>query len=439
MLSRGVLIFAVKVAAALVLLMSNYLLNRVFGLEAFGQFAYVLGYLNILAVIICFGGDTLLKREVSKTDDYKSGGITIRTSDVKVISAVAKQSLCLWCIGLILLYLFFYYVSPGKLDSTAYIFSASGALVLLMSASRIISAILIAKSAPVLDAIMNSLMRPMLVVFVMSIIVILASYKITVDEHVNSVLIVYCVSAFIVVACQLIYLFLKYKKKPIEALDNEVPVSGGLKLLRLCAPLALVSSAVILERNIDLVMLGYFHNTDLSALYFIATKVSSLFLMTLFILNSIVTPSIVRAYESDQLKAVEKTARKVSMYSSLSSACILILTVIFGKWVLGLFGEEYLDAYIPMLLLCGGNLIRTLVGPAQMVGVMCGFDGKVSRANILGLIANVSGNLILIPFIGLYGAVISTVVTRIFRSLYISRYIEINLGIRVGLISILRV
>ena len=208
--------------------------------------------------------------------------------------------------------------------------------------------------------------------------------------------------------------------------------------LVLCFPLALVSSTVILERNVDIIMLGSLNNTDSSALYYVSTRISAFFLLPLFVLNSIALPIISRSFGKGEMVGVEKNAKKVSAYSSVITAVILVFLLFFGKPALLLFGEEYSSAYYPMLILCIGNFIRTLIGPVQMVGLMCNMERTVSKANMIGLLVNVMLNIVLIPIMGLYGAVIATITTRLGRTCFVSAELTRKIGVRVGVISLSR-
>ena len=137
-------------------------------------------------------------------------------------------------------------------------------------------------------------------------------------------------------------------------------------------------------------------------MYYISTRISAFFLLPLFVLNSIALPIVSRSFDKGEMDAVQKNAKKVSAYSSTITAFILVFLLVFGKGILLLFGEEYNSAYYPMLLLCIGNFIRTLIGPVQMVGLMCNMENIVSKANLLSLAANIILNLILIPAVGIY-------------------------------------
>ena len=439
MLGKGAAIFIIKVAGTVTLLLANVMMNRIAGFESFGQYVFIMGLVNILGVFICFGGDTYLKRELARIEP------TTTNTDIKIgekISLMMRQTCALWIPCVVLVGIYFIYFSERQFSSGYLTLVLVGLVLMMTSMIRLTSGALIGLSGVLYEATISSLIKPLLVIFMLCILYVYYVYSPSALEGRNGLLIVQFLMLCSIFICALLLLRRKYEVKTWSLLAKLQPQKKMFRsmsgYLVLCFPLALVSSTVILERNVDIIMLGSLNNTDSSALYYVSTRISAFFLLPLFVLNSIALPIISRSFGKGEMVGVEKNAKKVSAYSSVITAVILVFLLFFGKPALLLFGEEYSSAYYPMLILCIGNFIRTLIGPVQMVGLMCNMERTVSKANMIGLLVNVMLNIVLIPIMGLYGAVIATITTRLGRTCFVSAELTRKIGVRVGVISLSR-
>ena len=432
LLRKATSIFGLKLIGTFLLLCTSILMNRLVGFEEFGHYVFVMGFVNLLVVLVCFGGDTYLKRAVATSS---TDGCDTLNSSVATILAIVKQLVVLWVVSLIFIGVFFNFSFDQKDEFLSISIVLTSLLVLGLSLAKLVTGVLIGFSMPVHDAAISSFFKPVLsIVTIMIPLAIFGgdlglTYRALLGVQVVAVVGTICLA----VSLLMNQMGLTRNGEKNSLVNVERAESDGFTvLMRHCFPLALVSSAVVLERNIDILMLGYLDSSDSSALYFVCTRISALFLLPLFVLNSIVTPVIARSYKNRNFTVVEKDARKVSRLASSFSMIVIIFTALVGDKILGLFGEEYVSAFVPMMLLCVGNLIRTLIGPAQMVAIMFDMDKEVSRINIFSLFLNICLNMLLIPFFGIFGAVYATVISRLWRSSFLALKLHQRHSVRVG-------
>src|SRR5690606_6331697 len=110
----------------------------------------------------------------------------------------------------------------------------------------------------------------------------------------------------------------------------------------------------------------------------------------------------------------------------------LILTV-WGKPIIGLtFGEAFSEpVWIPLLVLCGGQLINVFFGSVGVVLNMSGHERDTLIGVGFGLTVNLVLSVILIPFYGAVGAAISIASGMLAWSFYMARCVTGKLAIRV--------
>ena len=104
------------------------------------------------------------------------------------------------------------------------------------------------------------------------------------------------------------------------------------------------------------------------------------------------------------LKTVLRRANGLSL--ALSLAC-LAGTVLLGRWVLGIFGPEFVEGYICLVILMAAQVARALAGPAMQIMAMTGNEKDCARifAACLALLAVL--NVALVPAFGLIGAALA--------------------------------
>jgi O-antigen/teichoic acid export membrane protein len=72
------------------------------------------------------------------------------------------------------------------------------------------------------------------------------------------------------------------------------------------------------------------------------------------------------------------------------------------------FGQEYAPAYLPLVILCLGQLINSSMGSVGLILNMAGLERFTARGVAIAAIASVLLNSALIPFFGPAGAAIAT-------------------------------
>lgn len=112
-----------------------------------------------------------------------------------------------------------------------------------------------------------------------------------------------------------------------------------------------------------------------------------------------------------------------SIFSSFSYICAIALCVIpivFGFMVDGAYSESY--GHIPILLL--GALFTVGLGLLQSIYIGMKKTKKVAKTSTYCAVLNIAINLILINYIGVYAASLSTLCSYVALSVY--RYIDLK-------------
>lgn len=172
----------------------------------------------------------------------------------------------------------------------------------------------------------------------------------------------------------------------------------------------------------DRTLISIFLGNSMNGIYSVSCKFSNILSSFVQIFNmSWQENASLHINDKDNVEYFSKVLNQV--YKLFFFICILILYCIPFVFKF-MIGESYQEAfkYIPILLL--GNLYNCIAIVLGGIYIARKETKKVAQTTILGAILNLIIDLILIKFIGIWAAAISTMISYIFLAVY--RYIDIK-------------
>ncbi len=172
------------------------------------------------------------------------------------------------------------------------------------------------------------------------------------------------------------------------------------------------SAAVIIERT-DLLMLGLIREFSEVSVYSAALRGASQVLFIPLILNTVLAPELARAHTLDDRGALQRIVDLGVSARFLSTIPVVIGFVLFGRWFLWLYGEEFTAGYVPLLILTVGQFAVAVLQMSNQTLSMTGLQHLNALCIGIGAVINVLLNALLIPSYGMYGGAIATSVSLI--------------------------
>lgn len=173
-------------------------------------------------------------------------------------------------------------------------------------------------------------------------------------------------------------------------------------------PLLILAVMQLSLKRIDIVMLGYLEGAANAGIYSAATRIADLVVCGLIALNAMVAPLIAEMYgrgDHNGLQRLLKTAAFMNFGITLALATVLI---VFGRALLGLFGEAFIAAHQSLLILLAAQLVNAAVGPVGFVMIMTHYQYQAALIFGSAALFNVGLNTLLIPRWGMVGAAYGT-------------------------------
>ncbi len=202
----------------------------------------------------------------------------------------------------------------------------------------------------------------------------------------------------------------------------------------------LASASQLIMPQIDTVILQTISGAESVAYYTTGVSAASLILVLAASVRIVLLPAFSRLWHKKEKARLSKLievimhnliiiALPISMLFSLFSLHIIIL----------LFGEGLAPSQIVLQFFAFVFIIKLYNEFLFMCLKSTGKPGKFSKAMIIGLVINVVLDLILIPQIGIKGAIIATSATYLFIFIYAINYIKKTVKIRIHKMKLLKI
>ena len=205
------------------------------------------------------------------------------------------------------------------------------------------------------------------------------------------------------------YICYKRKKGPKLGISKSLCVS----LWKRGRSFIIASIMVVIYMQTDKIMLKGMISENEVAYYTVAASIIS---MWTFVLSSVISASMPMIIEHSKVGKKEFEDALTGLFSMVAYACIIVglLFYVFAKpIILLLYDTAYIDAIPTVRVLAWGTMF-SYWGVARNIWFVV--ENKQSYAkwlSMIGAVANVVMNYVLIKMMGLIGAAIATVITEI--------------------------
>ncbi len=400
LLVNGARDVVLKGSGLLGFLIMNAVLARGLGVEAFGHYAFVLSLVLLLSMAARQGMDSGILRFISVYSAQKKWGL-LRGVIVWMTTRVGVVAVAMALLGAAGLLMFGHLIDAGLWKTGLW-----GLLFLpLVALSHMTQFALRGRLWIVRAQIPDLVLRPYGVAL---LVAVLLGAGVSLDG--GDAMAITAFLAAIGVALGWVWL---RRSLPGEVLSGTAQYEP--KAWReVSTQLLLVSGANLVLTQTDIVMLGLLTSTDQSGLYSIASRLSAISIFAIIALGSIGAPMIASLHAKDDREGL---TRLVKLMARLSLATLLPMGFLFavaGPFILGLFGDEFVTVYMPLLVLVGGQTLAACFGPAAMLLTMTSAEDAAARILLFSVAANLALNALLIPQFGMLGASIATALTTSF-------------------------
>jgi len=173
-------------------------------------------------------------------------------------------------------------------------------------------------------------------------------------------------------------------------------------------------------------MLGIWRTEEEVGIYNVAVRLSMITSFTLTAINSIAAPKFAEFWGKGDLEGLKKVAQQSTKLIFWTSAPVLILYITFPEWFMGLFGKDFKEGALALVILSIGQFVNAACGSVGYILQMTRNEKIFMKIIGFSVLLNIILNYIFIPKHGLLGASFSSAMTLSIWNLISVIYIKLK-------------
>ncbi len=410
---------ALKVGSAGLEFFSAVLLARLLGARGYGVYAYALSLVTLLAVPAHAGLPNLVVRETARglaqgRPDWLSGvwrwAGRVAVSFSAAVALVAGPVLVAWQGGL------------ASLQGLTVAWALT--LIPMVALGNLRAATLIGLQRVLWGQLPESVIRPAALVALLgscAVFGIPLSPASAMALHVLASVVSFAGGGFL-----LRYWAPEEARRAAPAVaSREWAVSGGT--------FALLAGLTVLNNHAGTLILGILSTPEAVASYRVAAQAAAAAGFGLQAANAVLAPRFAELWVRRQFSQLQRLARRSARMVLLFNLGVCVVFVIAGRALLRLvFGVEFGSAYTLLLVLLGGQVVNSAVGPAAFLLNMTGHERDTGTGKLAGVGLNIVLNLVAVPELGGLGAALAAASSTAAWNLLLWWKVRRRLGIEAG-------
>lgn len=379
----GTAVIFIKLVSAAIAFAASILYARVLGPFGYGQYAFVLAIVSLVAIPTSLGIPKYLVREGAASQSHLERLLKWANVRILIVGSLASALLAaLWLLPIS--------------ASLRWLFLCAAPLPLVVNLSEVRQSLIQARGKVARSMWAQQILAPGAMLAVLGTL-----YLVTGELQVSWLLLTAVGAAFLHFFVNTLQLRLlespSYDAKPVD-----------LRLTH-AFPFLLLGVLHLVNNRTDILMLGAIHGAEAAGIYTVASRIAELIPFLLIVANSVLAPRIAelhqRGDDSGLQRLVSGTVRAIALPTTLFALVVIIFAVPILEV---LYGAKFAPAAIALRILAVGQLVNVLAGPTGTILNMTKHArfSAISVAISSGI--NVLLNLLLIPYFGISGAAIAT-------------------------------
>jgi len=397
----------VRIATALLAVLSSVVLARGLGPAEYGLYAYTLSIILVVAVPAHLGLPTLVTRETAiahgRADWGRMKGVWLWST-----KAAGAISAGLAILGAAAAVLWSDHLAPGQPAVLAW----AVLLIPLIAVGTLRGAALRGLQRPVLGQLPYQIIRPALLTAAVAVLGLALGVRLSAGDamaiHVGAALL-----AFIVGAGML------WRARPPGVIDRAVaPTYDSRAWIMSTLPLSLIAGMSLLNQNIGVLVLGAAGDPTAAGVFQVVMQGGLVLVLGQAALDMVVAPRFARLNALGERGKLQRLVALSACASLAMAAPVALIYIAFGEPLLALvFGDGFRDGGAALAIVAVGQVINAGFGSVNALLNMTGFERDTARSLTIAGIAHVAAAATLIPLFGLIGAAVSAAGTLVLWNL----------------------
>lgn len=191
----------------------------------------------------------------------------------------------------------------------------------------------------------------------------------------------------------------------------QVQIERAKALLKDSWPLILSGLAVMVYMRIDQIMLGKMIGDEAVGIYSAAVRISEVWYFIPMAIVASVFPSIIEAKKQSEVLYYQRLQQLYNLMALLAFSVAVPMTFLSDWVIYVLFGSAYQQAGAVLAIHIWAGIFVFLGVASGNWLLLEGYQRDIFYRTLLGMVANIFLNILLIPIWGVQGAAIATVIS----------------------------
>ncbi len=409
-------VFIIKIIGTGLAFSLHVFIARLIGVTHYGVYTYAINILNILAVLSGFGLYSSSVRFVSVYIINRDWGRLRGVIHYNLFVVLVVGTL-ISVFGTIGLKKYGSYLDKNLIE----VLFIAILIVPLFSIIKINSATLLSLKETVKSSVLLLIMRPVGLAFIISMLYLLNSGDISSLEVIECEVMV--LAGVLLVSMAWICTLLP------KEIRTAAPTYESKKWLSAALPLLVVAGGSVILQRTDIIMIGSLLGLEEAGIYSAASKVSGLLAFAIAAVALVISPLISELYYTGKMSELQNLVTKSARYVFFVTLAIAVPLIVWGGFIMRIFGDEFIVAYVPLLILLAGQLLSAYFGFATVIIYLTGNERVAGSFMAVNVGSNIVLNYLFITNFGVNGAAIATAITTIIWNLFLTIYLKQKINI----------
>ncbi|WP_372425605.1 lipopolysaccharide biosynthesis protein [Salinarimonas chemoclinalis] len=386
--------FAIRVGAAALAFLTQIVLARLVGEEAYGEVAGAITVLGIVVAVAVLGLDTAAQRFVARYrvegDDAALRGFVQAARVLPILVGGAVGS-----VGVVLT------VAHDQVLALAFVMLPFVAALLAQEG--------VAKSFdwPILALGPTFLLRP-----VLALGFVLAAAALGMGLDARGVMLAMLAAAALALGLQTLVLAPRLARTVPAGASRYHPRTW----LAIVSPIVVGDIGALVASSVDVLALALTRPAEETGIYFAAVKSLALVQFVSYAIANAVAHRVSALHVAGDRLALRRYVLRACLATFVPSLALALVLVGLGEFVLGLFGEAFVAARPAMAIVAAGAVVLAAVGPAERVLNMIGAERACAVVYVVTAVVATALAFTLAPAYGVLGAASALALTMVFEA-----------------------
>jgi O-antigen/teichoic acid export membrane protein len=207
------------------------------------------------------------------------------------------------------------------------------------------------------------------------------------------------------------------------------------------APLLILAAFSTMINDLNLALLGTIVSKSDLAVFGVCLKLALIVEYAVSLIHELAAPDVSDALVRKQTSAVDVAIARVNFMAVAATLAAVVGVVVLGRFVLSMFGPDFVHAYPILLMLVVSQFIRAAFGPSMLTLIAAGAQKSVVKVFSVAIVGFAVANMVLVPIFGLIGAGVAFVVMTAFWTASLALIAKRKIGLRLDIaasVAILR-